>query len=64
MQVQSCDLAVIDGDMRVRELEQAEEMLRDRINHLQRSEARLKSRVDELESVGFRVCFSCFVLCG
>ena len=49
------ELRDIDAQARVRELEQTEEILKDKVNQLQRSENRLKSRLVEFETVGSQV---------
>ena len=55
MQVREYELRDIDAQARIRELEQMEEILKDKVNQLQRSENRLKSRLVEFETVGSQV---------
>ena len=45
----------IDAQARIRELEQTEEILKDKVNQLQRNENRLKARLVEFETVGSQV---------
>jgi len=54
-QLKNTQLQDIDNQTKVRQVEEGEAILKDKISMLQRSENRLKYRVQELESCGTQV---------
>ena len=60
------ELREIDSQARIRELEQTNEIMSDKLATLQRSENKLKYRVHELEGIGGQVglCFAYLFIFG